>query len=93
MDAEASHWQRREVAVRDLLHDRVGVALHRSAASGEWTPGLTFTVDERLPGVSAEVRPVSAAGERDLSGLVSVPVKIATELGVPIAADRHLPEL
>ncbi|MEV5536341.1 aminoglycoside phosphotransferase family protein [Saccharopolyspora shandongensis] len=96
-DAGSTHRQRRELAVRDLLRDRIGVALPRSAAAGEWAPGLAFTVDERLPGVSAEARPVSAAGERDLAvmlaGLRWVPTSTAAALGVPTAADRDLAEL
>ncbi|TDD52467.1 phosphotransferase family protein [Saccharopolyspora elongata] len=96
-DAGSTRRQRRELAVRDLLRHRVGVALPRSAAAGEWAPGLAFTVDERLPGTSAEARPVSAAGERDLavmlSGLRAVPIATAAGLGVPTAAERDVPEL
>ncbi|MEV6234178.1 aminoglycoside phosphotransferase family protein [Saccharopolyspora shandongensis] len=96
-DAGSTHRQRRELAVRDLLRDRIGVALPRSAAAGEWAPGLAFTVDERLPGVSAEARPVSAAGERDLAVMLSrlraVPIATAAALGVPTATGRDVPEL
>ncbi|MEV0702753.1 aminoglycoside phosphotransferase family protein [Saccharopolyspora sp. NPDC050389] len=94
-DAESALRQRRELAVRDLLRDQIGVALPRSAAFGEWAPGLTFTVDERLPGISAEARPVSAAGERDLAAMLSrlwaVPTSAAAGLGVPTAVDRRPP--
>jgi aminoglycoside phosphotransferase (APT) family kinase protein len=75
----------------------VGVPVPRSVAVGQWGPGLTFTVDDRLDGSSAERRPVTAAGEQGLaallSGLRAVPAADVAHLGVPVRSPRPLPEL
>ncbi|MEU3599816.1 aminoglycoside phosphotransferase family protein [Streptomyces sp. NPDC006798] len=70
-DEEVTVRQRREVALRDALRPRLPVPVPGSLATGEWAPGLSYTVDNRLPGRSAEERPVSGAGELDLSGLLA----------------------
>ncbi|KAA5834616.1 aminoglycoside phosphotransferase family protein [Saccharopolyspora hirsuta] len=92
-DPEASRRQRRELALRDLLRDRIGVPVPRSAASGEWAPGLSFTVDERLPGTSAELRPVGASGERDLAAMLAGLRSTDVPADLPTAPVRDVPEL
>ncbi|MDA3627289.1 aminoglycoside 3'-phosphotransferase/choline kinase family protein [Saccharopolyspora sp. WRP15-2] len=94
-DPEAGERQRRELALRDLLRGRLGIPLPRSAASGEWAPGLAFTVDERLPGASAEVRPVGASGERELAAMLAAlrSTEVPAELGLPTSPRRDVPEL
>ncbi|MEU9608980.1 aminoglycoside phosphotransferase family protein [Streptomyces sp. NPDC048057] len=71
VDEETSERQRREVRLRDALREHLPVAVPRSLASGEWAPGLAYTVDGLLPGLSAERRTVSGTGEQDLSGLLA----------------------
>ncbi|MEU6391066.1 aminoglycoside phosphotransferase family protein [Streptomyces sp. NPDC046939] len=96
-DGEASRRLRRELRLRDLVRPYVAVGVPASVASGEWAPGLACTLDTRLPGESAEVRDVTAAGEEDLAalltGLHEVPVARATALGVPKEAPRPLEDL
>ncbi|MGC0419879.1 phosphotransferase family protein [Embleya sp. AB8] len=96
-DPDTSHRQRREIELRDALRARVGVPLPVSAAVGEWAAGLAYTVDTRLRGTSAELRPISQDGEaqlaRMLTGLRSFAIADATALGVPTAAPRSLAEL
>ncbi|MFE0421663.1 phosphotransferase family protein [Streptomyces sp. NPDC058953] len=70
-DEDVTRRQRREVALRDALRPRLPVPVPGSTAAGEWAPGLSYTVDTLLPGRSAEVRPVSGAGELDLSGMLA----------------------
>ncbi|MFD4998942.1 aminoglycoside phosphotransferase family protein [Streptomyces buecherae] len=86
--------QRRESALRDLLRARLTVAVPASVGRGEWAPGLTFTLDTRLPGTSAEARPLSRAGEADLAallaGLRAVDPADATALGLPYQPPRPL---
>ncbi|MEU3958849.1 aminoglycoside phosphotransferase family protein [Streptomyces buecherae] len=86
--------QRRESALRDLLRARLSVAVPASVAHGEWAPGLTFTLDTRLPGTSAEARPVTRAGEADLAallaGLRAVNPADAAALGLPRRPPRPL---
>ncbi|MFE0100776.1 aminoglycoside phosphotransferase family protein [Streptomyces sp. NPDC059009] len=98
LDAGGSVRQRREVALRDAVRGRVGeVGVPASVASGVWAPGLTYTLDTRIPGASAEVRGVSGAGERDLaallSGLASFPGAEAEALGVPVERPRALDDV
>lgn len=96
-DAAASARQRREIALRDALRPRLAVPVPGSAASGEWADGLAYTLDVRLPGVSAEHRRVSPAGERDLARLLGALREFtpgrAEALGVPAAPPRHLAAL
>ncbi|MBC3988430.1 aminoglycoside phosphotransferase family protein [Streptomyces sp. AC563] len=86
--------QRRESALRDLLRARLSVAVPASVGRGEWAPGLTFTLDTRLPGTSAEARPLSRAGEADLAallaGLRAVDPADAAALGLPYQPPRPL---
>lgn len=95
-DSDATDRQQREIELRDLVRDRVTVPVPRSAAVGG-TRGLRFTLDERLPGISAEHRPVSELGERDLAamltGLRGVSTLDAADLGVPRQEPHQLSEL
>ncbi|MER5438102.1 aminoglycoside phosphotransferase family protein [Streptomyces sp. NPDC002790] len=88
---------RREVRLRDLVRHHVQVAVPASVATGEWAPGLACTLDKRLPGESAEVRDVTAAGEEDLAGLLAglraVPVARTGPVGVPKVPPRSLESL
>ncbi|GEC03810.1 hypothetical protein SSP24_14650 [Streptomyces spinoverrucosus] len=96
-DREAAARQRRELRLRDLVRPHVPVAVPTSVAHGEWAPGLTYTLDAKVPGGSAPERDVSALGEADLAGLLTglreVPVRQAEALGVPRAAPRSLEAL
>ncbi|AWW37013.1 transferase [Streptomyces sp. AS58] len=96
-DREAAVRQRRELRLRDLVRPHLSVAVPSSVAHGEWAPGLTFTLDTRMPGGSAREHDVSAVGEADLAGLLSglreVPVRQAETLGVPRSAARSLESL
>ncbi|MFE0024990.1 phosphotransferase family protein [Amycolatopsis sp. NPDC059021] len=93
-DIDGTAGQRREIALREAIRPHLAIAVPRSVAHGEWAPGLGYTLDTRLPGISAEKQAVSAAGEEDLAvlltGLRSVP---AATVDVPAAAARSLPEL
>ncbi|MFD9888017.1 phosphotransferase family protein [Amycolatopsis sp. NPDC059027] len=93
-DVDSTAGQRREVALREAIRPHLTIDVPRSVAHGEWAPGLGYTLDTRLSGVSAEKQPVSAAGEQDLAalltGLRSVP---AATVDVPVAPARSLPEL
>ncbi|MFF1451348.1 aminoglycoside phosphotransferase family protein [Streptomyces sp. NPDC058274] len=96
-DRDASLRRRRELRLRDLLRPHLPVAVPASIAQGEWTTGLAYTLDTRLPGASAEEQTVSAAGEADLAGLLTglreVPARQAEALGVPAVAPRSLETL
>ncbi|WP_437025269.1 aminoglycoside phosphotransferase family protein [Streptomyces sp. enrichment culture] len=96
-DREASIRQRRELRVRDLVRPHVPVAVPVSVAQGEWAPGLSCTLDTRVPGGSAEEHRVSAVGETDLAGLLTglrdVPARQAETFGVPRVAPRSLESL
>jgi aminoglycoside phosphotransferase (APT) family kinase protein len=93
-DREASLRQRRELRLRDLIRPHLRVAVPASVAHGEWAPGLTYTLDTRITGGTADAHDVSAVGEDDLAGLFAglreVPVRQAQTLGVPRAAPRSL---
>ncbi|MEW5352625.1 phosphotransferase family protein [Streptomyces sp. 16-176A] len=95
-DREAALRQRRELRLRDLARPHVPVAVPASVAHGEWTPGLTYTLDARIAGGTAGQQ-VSALGEDDLAGLLSglreVPARQAGTLGVPRTAPRSLEAL
>ncbi|MBB5938348.1 aminoglycoside phosphotransferase family protein [Streptomyces zagrosensis] len=97
LDIDGSVRQRREIALRDLVRPRVGAAVPASVAHGEWTAGRTYTLDTKLPGTSAERRPVSRAGEADLAGLLaglrSVEPAKAVAVGLPQPTPRALDEL
>lgn len=97
LDPEGSERQRRELALRDLVRPHVPIAVPASVAHGPWAPGLTYTLDRRLPGASAELRRPGPTGESDLAGLLAglraVPPAAAAALGVPRQAPRHLGEL
>ena len=96
-DRDAAARQRRELRLRDLVRPHVQVAVPTSVAHGEWAPGLTYTLDTRVPGGSGAQHDVSAVGETDLAGLLTglreVPVRQAETLGVPRAAPRSLEAL
>ncbi|MFD5859421.1 aminoglycoside phosphotransferase family protein [Streptomyces chartreusis] len=96
-DREAAVRQRRELRLRDLVRPHVPVALPTGVAHGEWAPGLTYTLDTKVPGGSGAEHDVSAVGEADLAGLLTglreVPVRQAETLGVPRAAPRSLDAL
>ncbi|CAM5451254.1 aminoglycoside phosphotransferase family protein [Streptomyces chartreusis] len=96
-DREAAVRQRRELRLRDLVRPHVPVALPKGVAHGEWAPGLTYTLDTKVPGGSGAEHDVSAVGEADLAGLLTglreVPVRQAETLGVPRAAPRSLDAL
>ncbi|MFC5634895.1 aminoglycoside phosphotransferase family protein [Streptomyces bullii] len=93
-DREATTRQRRELRLRDLVRPHVPVAVPTSVAHGEWAPGLTYTLDTKVPGGSGERHDVSAVGEADLAalltGLREVPLRQAETLGVPRVAPRSL---
>jgi aminoglycoside phosphotransferase (APT) family kinase protein len=96
-DREAAARQRRELRLRDLVRPHLPVAVPTSVAHGDWAPGLTYTLDTKVPGGSAEEHDVSAVGEADLAGLLTglreVPARQAETLGVartaPRAAERR----
>ncbi|AQS71889.1 phosphotransferase family protein [Streptomyces pactum] len=96
-DREAAVRQRRELRLRELVRPYVSVAVPTSVAHGEWAPGLTYTLDAKVPGESGEDHDVSALGEADLAALLTgvreVPVGQAETLGVPRAAPRSLETL
>ncbi|MFR9797642.1 aminoglycoside phosphotransferase family protein [Streptomyces sp. MS06] len=96
-DRDSAARRRRELRLRDLVRPQVPVAVPTSVAHGEWTPGLTCTLDTRVPGTTAEEHDVSAVGEADLAGLLSglrtVPARQAEALGVPRSAPRSLEAL
>jgi aminoglycoside phosphotransferase (APT) family kinase protein len=96
-DREAAVRQRRELRLRDLVRPHVPVAVPVSVAHGEWAPGLTCTLDARVPGIPAARHEVSAVGETDLAGLLTglrdIPVRQAEALGVPRTAPRSLEAL
>ncbi len=93
-DREAAVRQRRELRLRDLVRPHVPVAVPASVAHGEWAPGLTYTLDTKVPGGSGREHDVSAVGEADLAGLLTglreVPLRQAETLGVPRVAPRSL---
>ncbi|MEU5597692.1 aminoglycoside phosphotransferase family protein [Streptomyces sp. NPDC020298] len=96
-DREAAVRQRRELRLRDLVRPHLPVAVPTSVAHGEWAPGLTYTLDTKVPGGTGEEHDVSAVGEADLAGLLTglreVPVRQAETLGVPRTAPRSLEAL
>jgi aminoglycoside phosphotransferase (APT) family kinase protein len=96
-DREAAVRQRRELRLRDLVRPHIPVAVPTSVAHGEWSPGLTYTLDTKVPGGTGEEHDVSAVGEADLAallgGLREVPPRQAEALGVPRAAPRSLEAL
>ncbi|MER5431452.1 aminoglycoside phosphotransferase family protein [Streptomyces sp. NPDC002588] len=93
-DREASVRLRRELRLRDLVRPHLPVTVPTGVAHGEWSPGLAYTLDTRVPGGSAEEHDVSAVGEADLAGLLGglreVPPRQAEVLGVPRTAPRSL---
>jgi aminoglycoside phosphotransferase (APT) family kinase protein len=96
-DRETAARQRRELRLRDLVRPHVPVAVPASVAHGEWAPGLTYTLDSKVPGGAGAEHDVSAVGEADLAGLLTglreVPARQAETLGVPRAAPRSLEAL
>lgn len=96
-DRHAVGRQKRELRLRDVVRPHIGVAVPVSVAHGEWSGGLTYTLDTRLPGGTAEEHDVSAVGEADLAalltGLREVPLRQAEPLGVPRLAPRPLEAL
>ncbi|MGW6455256.1 aminoglycoside phosphotransferase family protein [Streptomyces sp. NPDC055078] len=69
-DADVSVRLRREVALREVIRRRTRLPIPAGTLTGEWAPGLAFTLDTRLDGVSSELRPVTRDGEADLAGLL-----------------------
>ncbi|WP_427165631.1 aminoglycoside phosphotransferase family protein [Streptomyces sp. C1-1] len=96
-DRDAALRQRRELRLRDVVRPHLPLAVPTSVAHGEWAPGLTYTLDTKVPGGTAEQHEVSAVGEADLAGLLTglreVPARQAEALGVPRAAPRSLEAL
>ncbi|MFJ8629413.1 aminoglycoside phosphotransferase family protein [Streptomyces sp. NPDC093568] len=96
-DREAAAGQRRELRLRDVVRPHVPVAVPTSVAYGEWAPGLTYTLDTKVPGGAGAQHDVSALGEADLAGVLTglreIPVRQAEALGVPRAAPRSLEAL
>ncbi|MEU9735368.1 aminoglycoside phosphotransferase family protein [Streptomyces sp. NPDC048002] len=96
-DRDAAARQRRELRLRDLVRPHLPVAVPASVAHGEWAPGLSYTLDTKVPGASAETHDVSAVGEADLAGLLTglreVPARQAESLGVPRTGPRSLEAL
>ncbi|MCK1822576.1 aminoglycoside phosphotransferase family protein [Streptomyces sp. XM83C] len=96
-DRDSAVRQRRELRLRELVRPHVPVAVPTSVAHGEWTPGLTYTLDTKVPGGTAEDHDVSAVGETDLAGLLSglreVSARQAEALGVPRTPPRSLEAL
>jgi aminoglycoside phosphotransferase (APT) family kinase protein len=96
-DQDATVHRRRELRVRDLVRPHVPVAVPTSVAYGEWAPGLSYTLDTKVPGGSADELDVTAVGEADLAGLLTglrhVPVRQAEALGVPRVPARSLDAL
>ncbi|MFF3848855.1 aminoglycoside phosphotransferase family protein [Streptomyces sp. NPDC002328] len=96
-DREAADRRRRELRLRDLVRPHLPVAVPAAVAHGEWSPGLPYTLDLRLPGGTGEEHDVSAVGEADLAGLLGglreVPARQAEALGVPRTAPRSLEAL
>ncbi|MFH9551501.1 aminoglycoside phosphotransferase family protein [Streptomyces sp. NPDC017435] len=96
-DRDTALRRRRELRLRDLVRPYVQVAVPTSVAHGDWSPGLAYTLDTKLPGGTAEEHDVSAVGEADLAGLLrglrEVPPRQAEALGVPRAAPRSLEAL
>ncbi|AVV44969.1 aminoglycoside phosphotransferase family protein [Streptomyces sp. ID05-04B] len=96
-DRETTVRRRRELRLRDLVRQHLPIAVPAGVAHGEWSPGLAYTLDTRLPGGTAEEHDVSAVGEADLAGLLGglreVPARQAEALGVPRAAPRSLEAL
>ncbi|MER5374724.1 aminoglycoside phosphotransferase family protein [Streptomyces sp. NPDC002553] len=96
-DREAADRRRRELRLRDLVRPHLPVAVPVSVAHGDWSPGLPYTLDVRLPGGTGEEHDVSAVGEADLAGLLGglreIPARQAEALGVPRTAPRSLEAL
>ncbi|MFF4054069.1 aminoglycoside phosphotransferase family protein [Streptomyces chartreusis] len=96
-DHEAALRQRRELRLRDLVRPQLPVTVPVGVANGEWSPGLTYTLDLKVPVEVGQEHNVSAAGEDDLAavlaGLGRVPVRQAAALGVPRVAPRSLKTL
>ncbi|GGO49265.1 hypothetical protein GCM10012286_46820 [Streptomyces lasiicapitis] len=94
LDPGAAARQRRELLLREAIRPHVPVGVPASVAAGEWAPGLTYTVDTRLPGTSAEHRPVAPEGESDLAGLLSglraLPAEATAALRLPAGKPRAL---
>ncbi|WP_028808793.1 phosphotransferase family protein [Streptomyces canus] len=96
-DREAALRQRRELRLRDLVRPHLPVAVPAGVAHGEWAPGLTYTLDIKVPVETEQQHNVSTAGEDDLAavliGLRRVSVRQAEGLGVPRVAPRSLKAL
>ncbi|MGW1540804.1 aminoglycoside phosphotransferase family protein [Streptomyces sp. NPDC002309] len=96
-DRDAAVRRRRELRLRDLVRPHLPVAVPASVASGEWAPGLAYTLDAKVPGGSTPGHDVSALGEADLAGVLTglreVPPRQAEALGVPHAEPRSLERL
>jgi aminoglycoside phosphotransferase (APT) family kinase protein len=97
LDRDASARMRRELRLRDLVRPHIVIAVPATVAHGEWAAGLTYALDTRLPGATAEAPDVSAVGEADLAalltGLREVSLRQAEALGVPRVAPRSLEAL
>ncbi|MFD9908869.1 phosphotransferase family protein [Streptomyces sp. NPDC059063] len=87
LDRDAAVRQAREIALRDAVRDHVRVPVPVSVAHGVWAPGLTYTLDTRLSGVSAERRDLTGEGEADLGRLLAGLRGLSPE----VVAGLHLP--
>ncbi|NYV78731.1 phosphotransferase, partial [Streptomyces sp. UH6] len=70
-DREQSARRLRELRLRDLVRPHVGVPVPVSRGHGEWSPGLVYTLDTRIPGGAGARHKVTALGEADLAGLLT----------------------
>ncbi|MER7345844.1 aminoglycoside phosphotransferase family protein [Streptomyces aurantiacus] len=97
LDPDAGARQRRELLLRDAIRPRLPVGVPASVAAGVWAPGLTYTVDTRLSGTSADHRPVCPEGESDLAGLLAglrgLPPAAMAALRLPEQRPRALDRL
>ncbi|MDH6522989.1 aminoglycoside phosphotransferase (APT) family kinase protein [Streptomyces sp. SAI-135] len=95
-DRQAALRQRREPRLRDLVRPHLPVTVPAGVAHGEWAPGLTYTLDIKVP-VETEQHNVSTAGEDDLAGVLiglrRVSVRQTEGIGVPRVAPRPLQAL
>ncbi|MGA4843462.1 phosphotransferase [Streptomyces sp. G45] len=94
LERDSAVRQGREIALRDVVRERVFAGVPVSVAHGSWAPGLTYTVDTRLPGASAEAAVLAPEGEADLarvlSGLRGLPPGVVAGLGLPRQEPRDL---
>jgi aminoglycoside phosphotransferase (APT) family kinase protein len=94
-DVAATARLRRAITLRELVRPHLAVPVPVSLATGDWAPGLGFTLDRRLPGTSADASPVPPSAMVELAallaGLGGVPTEQAARIGIPHqpAPDLH----